>query len=339
MSAAGNAVPTPPENPQAKIQPAELLLVQLEMNINHDQWTKRQSIIKKMEEVLSARHGVPNKVVSYITRFGHRSSAMATADVSPLETILSTATGAAQLNVILHSGGGDGTIVEKIVEMCRGHITGNDKKLRVIVPNLAKSAATLWAIGADQIVMGYCSELGPIDPQVQIVVSGMIQWVSALAYVESRDLLVAQINDAIKKKLPTTALLQQLASLNIPFTLEMEDQIDFAEKTATRMLEKYMLSGQIPNQQSRHRKARQIAAKLLSKALFPVHGHVINATTARDQLGLNVDILDMQDELWRLIWGYYIRAEMQLNIPLQPPYIKVKTFESGEQSMVTQDTA
>jgi hypothetical protein len=38
----------------------------------------------------------------------------------------------------------------------------------VIVPDSAKSAATLIAIGADEIVMGYCSELGPIDPQVEI---------------------------------------------------------------------------------------------------------------------------------------------------------------------------
>ena len=38
--------------------------------------------------------------------------------------------------------------------------------LRVIVPDFAKSAGTLIALGADLIVMSDTSELGPIDPQV-----------------------------------------------------------------------------------------------------------------------------------------------------------------------------
>jgi ClpP class serine protease len=53
-----------------------------------------------------------------------------------------------------------------MVDMCRTHLAGTDQKLRVIVPNIAKSAATLFALGADEILMGYLSELGPIDPQV-----------------------------------------------------------------------------------------------------------------------------------------------------------------------------
>lgn len=36
----------------------------------------------------------------------------------------------------------------------------------VVVPRKAKSAATLIALGADQIHMGLMSELGPIDPQI-----------------------------------------------------------------------------------------------------------------------------------------------------------------------------
>ena len=39
-------------------------------------------------------------------------------------------------------------------------------RLRMIVPDLAKSAATLMVLGADSILMSDTSELGPIDPQV-----------------------------------------------------------------------------------------------------------------------------------------------------------------------------
>ncbi|MEC5399866.1 SDH family Clp fold serine proteinase [Uliginosibacterium sp. H1] len=40
------------------------------------------------------------------------------------------------------------------------------KKFVVAVPRRAKSAATLLALGADEIHMGLMSELGPIDPQI-----------------------------------------------------------------------------------------------------------------------------------------------------------------------------
>jgi hypothetical protein len=261
---------------------------------------------------------------------------MHTADVPHLETLLNSVTGADQINVLLHSPGGDGTIVEKIVEMCRAHLSGQNRKLRVIVPNIAKSAATVLALGADEILMGYVSELGPIDPQVAIAVSGITQWVSAFAFVEARDKLMDQIAEAIKKMEPTMGLLQQLAGLNIPFTDEMENQIGFARKTAVTLLDKYMLKPKYPDPTERSKTANTIAEKLLSKQLFPVHGHYIDGTTAKG-LGLEVVALDKDDSLWQQIWDYYIRCEVQMNIPLQAGYVKTKLFESGNVSLATQD--
>lgn len=40
------------------------------------------------------------------------------------------------------------------------------KKFVVVIPRMAKSAATLLSLGADEIHMGIISELGPIDPQI-----------------------------------------------------------------------------------------------------------------------------------------------------------------------------
>ena len=42
--------------------------------------------------------------------------------------------------------------------------------IRCIVPLQAKSAATMLALGGDEIVMGLHSRLGPIDPQILIPV-------------------------------------------------------------------------------------------------------------------------------------------------------------------------
>jgi len=326
----------PPPDPSAKLQPVYMSVLN-ELNVNADQLQKRQKLIKEIEEALTARYGSPNRLMSYVLRFGHARTSMNTGDIPSLEAVLNSISGADQINVLLHSPGGDATLVEKMTEMFRTHLSGQNSKLRVIVPNVAKSAATVLALGADQILMGYCSELGPIDPQVPIAVSGMTQWVSAFAFVEARDKLMDQIADALKKNEPTVGFLQQLAGLNIPFTDEMENQIGFAKKTAIALLDKYMLVPRFPGKKRRAKKASEIAEKLLSKQLFPVHGYYIDGGTAQ-KLGLEVELIDKDDALWKAIWDYYIRCEVQMNIPLQPTHIKTKLFESGNVSLVNQDT-
>lgn len=132
-------------------------------------------------------------------------------------------------------------------------------------------------------------------------------------------------------------MLQQLAGLNIPFTDEMENQIGFAKKTAITLLDQHMLVPVYADANERKTQAETIAQKLLSKDLFPVHGHYINGQAAKD-MGLQVELLGKDDALWKLIWDYYMRCEVQMNIPLQPPQIKTKLFEAGNGvSLVFQD--
>jgi ClpP class serine protease len=40
------------------------------------------------------------------------------------------------------------------------------RELTVVLPDMAKSAATLMCIGADKIIMGLGGDLGPVDPTV-----------------------------------------------------------------------------------------------------------------------------------------------------------------------------
>ena len=65
------------------------------------------------------------------------------------------------LDLILHSPGGYLESAEHIVKYLREHFSD----IRIIVPYLAMSAATLIACSANQIVLGKQSALGPIDPQ------------------------------------------------------------------------------------------------------------------------------------------------------------------------------
>lgn len=67
------------------------------------------------------------------------------------------------LDLLLHTPGGDPNAAERIVEYLRNKFTG---ELRVFVPVAAMSAGTMIALACDRIVMASHSQLGPIDPQV-----------------------------------------------------------------------------------------------------------------------------------------------------------------------------
>lgn len=67
-----------------------------------------------------------------------------------------------KVDVVLHSPGGSAESAEAMVSYLRARFS----HVRVIVPHLAMSAATMIACAADEIVMGKHSFLGPTDPQV-----------------------------------------------------------------------------------------------------------------------------------------------------------------------------
>lgn len=65
------------------------------------------------------------------------------------------------LHIILASPGGDGETAVRLVRTAQARC----KELTIIVPDQAKSAATLMALGSHRILMGSASDLGHIDTQ------------------------------------------------------------------------------------------------------------------------------------------------------------------------------
>jgi hypothetical protein len=65
--------------------------------------------------------------------------------------------------LFIQSGGGSIEPAYQIAKACHKH---SKDKFIVCIPREAKSAATLIALGADEIHMGDLSQLGPIDPQI-----------------------------------------------------------------------------------------------------------------------------------------------------------------------------
>jgi len=152
---------------------------------SHD--VKRRGLLRSMER----QWGAGTTVLSYMANSASPFSSIGPDDIAPVASALQKIKHAKRLLFLIHSGGGDGYTAQKIVDVCRSHC----KEFVVCVPNWAKSAATLIALGADQIAMGYLSELGPIDPQVPVVVSGQRHYVSANSFIEAKEALEKKISE------------------------------------------------------------------------------------------------------------------------------------------------
>lgn len=80
------------------------------------------------------------------------------------------------LDVVLHSGGGDINASYQIIELLRRHC----EYMTTVVPIYAKSAASLFVLGGNEIVMGEFAQLGPLDTQIVEREKGERKYTSAL---------------------------------------------------------------------------------------------------------------------------------------------------------------
>ncbi|PIE27438.1 MAG: hypothetical protein CSA58_04290 [Micrococcales bacterium] len=65
------------------------------------------------------------------------------------------------LHVVLASPGGDGETAIRIVRALQARCS----ELTILLPDMAKSAATILCLGADRIIFGPGGDLGPVDPR------------------------------------------------------------------------------------------------------------------------------------------------------------------------------
>jgi hypothetical protein len=250
-------------------------------------------------------------------------------DAAPIGSMLDAVGETEELDLMINSPGGSGEAAEKIIEMCREHCTS---MFRVIVPNYAKSAATMITLGADVIVMGYPSELGPIDPQYQITIADTQQLVSAQSFIQAYDRAQQQVKDAVAANESPVGYLQSLSASTMEpaFIEHCRRSIDFSRDIAKKFLPKYQLPalyeslGETRADSTLKRRAKKIAEDLLSANTRFSHGRLISAQEAQD-IGLHVEPLDRDDPVWRAYWELYVRAEV---------YMQLKSADGGPVSKI-----
>jgi hypothetical protein len=240
---------------------------------------------KRYVEALSALTG--RTTFLYYSGFQHNPQAapnnlqVSSSDMTGFMEVCSNVTDSRELDLFLHSPGGDGEAADQICAYLRSQFD----HIRAIVPLYAMSAATMMALTADEILMGAHSQLGPIDPQLTIQTNEGPRTASAQAIKDQFDLAVTECEDP--NKLPAwVPILRSYA----PGLLATCDHASRRGQEIVRVaLEQYMFAGE----RDAPEKAAAAAEWFGDAATFLSHGRPVRREEAREH---DIDVKDLEND-------------------------------------------
>lgn len=206
------------------------------------------------------------------------------------EELLFDASSAHPLHLLLWSPGGDGEAAVRLVRSAQARCS----ELTVLVPDIAKSAATLFALGADKIVMGPASDLGPVDPQYRMGEFDLVSAKDIIAAVERALDDVAARPDTYALH---SALLADVNALRVQQARSALDRTDDLVREA-------LLSNPRRSQQEVEGLAKRLHTPLIEAPKD--HAAIFSADDAAKH-GLPVISCDPSSDQWRQIWQLWMR--------------------------------
>lgn len=199
------------------------------------------------------------------------------------------------VDVLLHTPGGDVDAAEKLIGLVRS-ATGEEGQLRVIIPDYAKSAGTLMALGANTIVMSDSSELGPIDPQVSSRDgNGSDVVYSVLTYLNAYD----AARKALRDGPDDLAARITFEKFDPTIVRKFQSVRDRARSFAENLLKR------------RGKNFSKIASELMDINKYQSHGQMIGWETAVE-MGLTIEYLPSTDPVWRKYWALYCHLRLAI---------------------------
>lgn len=255
-------------------------------------WPLRRKLIDKIGKRLGG------KVIVYFTSFYDEDAMIGDKDAEMIENVLSVEHTSGKVYLVLNSAGGSGLAAERIVNVCRAY---SDDRFEVIVPHMAKSAASLICFGASRIHMSNTSELGPVDPQIKYVNdAGNPVWISAQEYVRSYEKLMDMGTSGQAKRLEP--IVQQLVRYDARDIERLKSAQSLSQKISIKLLKAGMMA-----RKSETQIEKAISAFLVQEQSMS-HGRMISMSEARD-CGLRIKEIPLRSDLWNWIWELYIRAD------------------------------
>jgi len=225
-----------------------------------------------------------------------------------------------QIDLFLVSNGGESTVPWRLIALLREF----GQRINVLLPYRAYSAATLVALGADEIVMHPFAEMGPIDPTVANQFNPTDQRGNYLGIsVEDVKAYVNFINTTagINHEEEVIKAIEILAEKVHPLALGNVERFISQSRMIARKL---LLTHFGPDETH---KIDEIVEHMASKLFF--HGHPINRKEAKKDLNLKVvePAPQIETKMWELYKDFEVDFEneieynpaAELNSLLYPP--------------------
>ena len=229
----------------------------------------------------------------YEDRYGCRLAVLADTifpySVTYFEELLHDADPEKDLHLLLWSPGGDGEVAVRLVRAAQSRC----RELIVIVPDQAKSAATLLALGAHRIMMSATSDLGPVDPQLQLGQT-LVAAKDVIAAVEAASAAVARDPDTY----PIHASL--LADVNALIVQQARSAIGRTEE----LLREALASNPTRSPEDVAKLTSELGEALVQRSQS--HGALFGVREAK-AANLPIDAKDPRDEQWQALWQLFTR--------------------------------
>ena len=243
----------------------------------HSERYARQQLITNYEEITGA-----DLIVMIDQIFPY--------NMTYLEELLHNCNPQTPTHLLLASPGGDGETAIRIVRSIQSRCT----ELSILIPDMAKSAATILCLGADKLIFGPGGDLGPVDPQMRFA-NGTLA--SAKEIVEA----VAEAEQRITANPNTFPLFANLLSdVNMLMIEEARSALHRSEALVKEALASN--SSRTPDE------VGVLAANLQSPLIEDPASHsaVIPVGSAQE-FGLPAFAADSASDSWQIVWALWTR--------------------------------
>lgn len=205
-----------------------------------------------------------------------------------------------KLDVLIHSPGGLAEAAQAVVEILRDRF----EDIRFIIPQAAKSAATMLALSGNSLLMDEVSELGPIDPQMPVYQGGGVKYSPA-------DAIIAQFEKAYEDIQKNPGRL----SIWVPIIAQMGPSLlkecENAKTLSLNLVKEWLANYMFKEEAEAESKADRIAKYFGDHKTFLSHSKRINIVEAQ-KIGLKVEDYRSNPKLRDAIWELYCAADIVL---------------------------
>lgn len=210
--------------------------------------------------------------------------------VALLEETLYDANSDEDLHIVLGTPSGNGETAIRLVRQAQSRC----RELTVVVPDQAKSAGTLFVLGADHICMGPTSDLGPVDPQF-LLSDGSLAAGKAI---------IAAVEDAERRIEATPQTYPLHASLLADISALMVQQARDALARAGDQIREALACVESRNNEQLDILVDTLKGPLIGEAQS--HLTTISAVDAHG-FGLPVGVLSSENQQWKDIWRLWTK--------------------------------